>query len=82
MFKAWKYHLRDINHHVNTVFEIISRRIYGFKGVKDKNGFLGQDGLYTTNFQAKEADELMTGICFDLENTDVTPFCNNNNNYE
>ena len=80
LFKAWKYHLRDINHHVNTVFEIISRRIYGFKGVKDKNGFLGQDGLYTTNFQAKEADELMTGICFDLENTDVTPFCNNNNN--
>jgi hypothetical protein len=75
LFKAWKYHLRDINHHVNTAFEIISRRVYGSKGVKDKNGYLGQDGLYTTNFQPREANELTTGMCFDLENTDVTPFC-------
>jgi seryl-tRNA synthetase len=36
--------------------------------VKDKNGFLGQDGLYTTNFQAKEADELMINKIIKYEN--------------
>ena len=34
LFKAWKHHLRDIAHHVNSALEVVSRRIYGFEGAK------------------------------------------------
>ena len=77
MFKAWKHHLRDITHHVNSALEIVSRRIYGFGGAKSTEGFLGRDGLYTSNFQGKEADDLSIGMCWDLENTDARPMCRN-----
>ena len=39
LFKAWKHHLRDITHHVNSALEIVSRRIYGFGGAKSTEGF-------------------------------------------
>ena len=77
LFKAWKHHLRGIAHHVNSALEVVSRRIYGFGGAKSTAGFLGRDGLYTSNFQGKEADDLSIGMCWDLENTDVRPLCRN-----
>ena len=75
LFKVWRHHFLNIDKHISSTLEVLSRRVYGFRGIRSTEGYLGHAGTYTTAFEVKEADDLMTGVCFELANTDVRSLC-------